>query len=215
MIRSTSMISPYETEYNDKIDLYIKSPRHLMRGNIITITKSKIFLDFGTKQLVALSRKKYIRMLTQIYILMNTSYVSTTRPNSLSPKLKDSLKKWLIKKVKLNESIDVKLLSIDSVKNITSIDTKATLNYLKLTKLFNEIEQIKKTNNKIKGFVLNRVKGGFSVAIGGIITFLPTKEILKIPNKKLSIKFINTSIFFKISKITFDKNNIILKNTYG
>jgi ribosomal protein S1 len=186
-----------------------------MRGNIITVTKSKVFLDFGTKQLVTLSREKYIRMLTQIYILMNTSYVSTTRPNSLSPELKNSLKKWLIKKVNLNESIDVKLSSIDSVKNIPSIDIKATLNYLKLTKLFNEIEQIKKTNNKIKGFILNRVKGGFSVAIGGIITFLPTKQILKIPNKKLSIKFINTSIFFKISKITFDKNNIVLKNRYG
>ena len=45
------MISPYETEYNDKIDLYIKSPRHLMRGNIITITKSKI----STKDPILLS----------------------------------------------------------------------------------------------------------------------------------------------------------------
>ena len=110
MTRSTSMISPYETRYNDEIDFYVKSPRHLMRGNIVTITKSKVFLDFGTKELISLSKKDYIEILTQIYMILNTSYILTTRPKTLSNRLKTNLNNWLIKKMRVGESIDVKIV---------------------------------------------------------------------------------------------------------
>nr|ULQ69394.1 ribosomal protein S1 [Gahnia tristis] len=36
-----------------------------------------------------------------------------------------------------------------------------------------ELQKIWRTNKKAKGFILNKVKGGYSVAIAGFITFLP------------------------------------------
>ena len=211
MTRSTSMISPYETRYNDEIDFYVKSPRHLLRGNVVTITKSKVLLDFGTKELISLSKKDYIEILTQIYMILNTSYILTTRPKTLSNKLKTNLNNWLTKKMRVGESIDVKIEYIDSIESIALINIKDSLDYIKTTKLFHELEEVKKSDQVIKGFVLNKIKGGFSVAIGGIIAFLPTKQVLKIPDRKLLNKFVNTSIYLKISRITFETRNIILR----
>lgn len=211
MTRSTSMISPYETRYNDEIDFYVKSPKHLLRGNVETITKSKVLLDFGTKELISLSKKDYIEILTQIYMILNTSYILTTRPKTLSNKLKTNLNNWLTKKMRVGESIDVKIEYIDSIESIALINIKDSLDYIKTTKLFHELEEVKKSDQVIKGFVLNKIKGGFSVAIGGIIAFLPTKQVLKIPDRKLLNKFVNTSIYLKISRITFETRNIILR----
>lgn len=211
MTRSTSMISPYETRYNDEIDFYVKSPKHLLRGNVVTITKSKVLLDFGTKELISLSKKDYIEILTQMYMILNTSYILTTRPKTLSNKLKTNLNNWLTKKMRVGESIDVKISSIESIESIALINIKDSLDYIKTTKLFHELEEVKKSDQVIKGFVLNKIKGGFSVAIGGIIAFLPTKQVLKIPDRKLLNKFVNTSIYLKISRITFETRNIILR----
>ena len=211
MTRSTSMISPYETRYNDEIDFYVKSPKHLLRGNVVTITKSKVLLDFGTKELISLSKKDYIEILTQIYMILNTSYILTTRPKTLSNKLKTNLNNWLTKEMRVGESIDVKIESIESIESIALINIKDSLDYIKTTKLFHELEEVKKSDQVIKGFVLNKIKGGFSVAIGGIIAFLPTKQVLKIPDRKLLNKFVNTSIYLKISRITFETRNIILR----
>lgn len=36
-----------------------------------------------------------------------------------------------------------------------------------------ELQKIWRTNKKAKGFIINKVKGGYSVAIAGFITFLP------------------------------------------
>ena len=211
MTRSTSMISPYETRYNDEIDFYVKSPKHLLRGNVVTITKSKVLLDFGTKELISLSKKDYIEILTQMYMILNTSYILTTRPKTLSNKLKTNLNNWLTKKMRVGESIDVKIEYIDSIESIALINIKDSLDYIKTTKLFHELEEVKKSDQVIKGFVLNKIKGGFSVAIGGIIAFLPTKQVLKRPDRKLLNKFVNTSIYLKISRITFETRNIILR----
>jgi len=205
------MISPYETRYNDEIDFYVKSPKHLLRGNVVTITKSKVLLDFGTKELISLSKKDYIEILTQMYMILNTSYILTTRPKTLSNKLKTNLNNWLTKKMRVGESIDVKIESIESIESIALINIKDSLDYIKTTKLFHELEEVKKSDQVIKGFVLNKIKGGFSVAIGGIIAFLPTKQVLKRPDRKLLNKFVNTSIYLKISRITFETRNIILR----
>ena len=144
-------------------------------------------------------------------MILNTSYILTTRPKTLSNKLKTNLNNWLTKKMRVGESIDVKIEYIDSIESIALINIKDSLDYIKTTKLFHELEEVKKSDQVIKGFVLNKIKGGFSVAIGGIIAFLPTKQVLKIPDRKLLNKFVNTSIYLKISRITFETRNIILR----
>jgi hypothetical protein len=42
-----------------------------------------------------------------------------------------------------------------------------------------ELNKIWRTNKKVKGFIIQRIKGGYSVAIAGFITFLPFR-----PRKK-------------------------------
>lgn len=39
-----------------------------------------------------------------------------------------------------------------------------------------ELNKIRRTNTKVKGFILNKVKGGYSVAIAGFITFFPFRR---------------------------------------
>ena len=215
MIRSTSRISPYETRYNDEIDFYVRSPKHLMRGNVVTITNSNVLLDFGTKGLISLSREDYIEILTQTFIILNTSYILTTRPKTLSNKLKTNLSNWLIKKVRVGEFIDVKVSSIDSMESLALVNIKDSLNYIKKTKLFYELDKVKESDQVLKGFVLSKIKGGFSVTIGGIVAFLPNKKMLKIPHQKIATKFINTSHYFKISRLTFESRNVVLRKAYG
>ena len=41
-----------------------------------------------------------------------------------------------------------------------------------------ELNKILRTNTKVKGFIIEKVKGGYSVAIAGFITFLPFKKAL-------------------------------------
>nr|ARX11171.1 ribosomal protein S1 [Albidella oligococca] len=42
-----------------------------------------------------------------------------------------------------------------------------------------ELQKILRTNKKVKGFLLDKVKGGYSVAIAGFITFLPFRSLKK------------------------------------
>nr|YP_009526580.1 ribosomal protein S1 [Ammopiptanthus mongolicus]AXV54339.1 ribosomal protein S1 [Ammopiptanthus mongolicus] len=39
-----------------------------------------------------------------------------------------------------------------------------------------ELNKIWRTNTKVKGFIIEKVKGGYSVAIAGFITFLPFRS---------------------------------------
>lgn len=59
--------------------------------------------------------------------------------------------------------------------------------WVKLNKLWG-------TNTKVKGFIIDRVKGGsYSVAIAGFIAFLPYRSHRKrsIPNDRFTIESIN------------------------
>lgn len=55
-----------------------------------------------------------------------------------------------------------------------------------------ELKKIWRTNKKVKGFRLEKIKGGYSVAIAGFITFLPfstfqTKRMRKNKNVRFAI----------------------------
>nr|UDH53967.1 ribosomal protein S1 [Hemerocallis citrina] len=56
-----------------------------------------------------------------------------------------------------------------------------------------ELKKIWRTNKKVKGFLINKVKGGYSVAIAGFITFLPFYPLItqRIANDRFTIKSIN------------------------
>ena len=56
-----------------------------------------------------------------------------------------------------------------------------------------ELNKIWRTNTKVKGFIIEKVKGGYSVAIAGFITFLPFRPLIRrrISNDRFTIESIN------------------------
>ena len=56
-----------------------------------------------------------------------------------------------------------------------------------------ELNKIWRTNTKVKGFIIAKVKGGYSVAIAGFITFLPFRPKIRkrISNDRFTIERIN------------------------
>ena len=56
-----------------------------------------------------------------------------------------------------------------------------------------ELKKILRTNKKVKGFIIQKVKGGYSVAIAGFITFLPFRPLItqRIANDRFTIESIN------------------------
>ncbi|KAH0447622.1 hypothetical protein IEQ34_023547 [Dendrobium chrysotoxum] len=56
-----------------------------------------------------------------------------------------------------------------------------------------ELQKIWRTKKKVKGFLIDKVKGGYSVAIAGFITFLPFYPLIiqRIANDRFTIESIN------------------------
>lgn len=59
-----------------------------------------------------------------------------------------------------------------------------------------KLNKIWRTNTKVKGFIIDKVKGGYSVAIAGFITFLPfcshnKRKKRRISNDRFTIESIN------------------------
>ena len=57
-----------------------------------------------------------------------------------------------------------------------------------------ELKKIWRTKKKVKGFIIKKIKGGYSVAIAGFTTFLPFKKALlkkRIANDRFTIDSIN------------------------
>lgn len=61
------------------------------------------------------------------------------------------------------------------------------------TQAWIELNKIWRTNRKVKGFVVEKLRGGYSVAIGGYIAFLPIRLLLskRIWNDRFTIESIN------------------------
>nr|YP_010935014.1 ribosomal protein S1 [Geoffroea decorticans]WKW52678.1 ribosomal protein S1 [Geoffroea decorticans] len=69
-----------------------------------------------------------------------------------------------------------------------------------------ELNKIWRTNTKVKGFIIKRVKGGYSVAIAGFITFLPFRSHNK--RKRKGKKRSNDR--FTIASINPKRTNIVV-----
>jgi small subunit ribosomal protein S1 len=75
-------------------------------------------------------------------------------------------------------------------------------------KIWEQVENTYKTDGRIKGLVVQKVKGGLQVDIG-IPAFLPGSQIDIRPHRNLD-KFLGQEFEFKVLKITRDKGNIVL-----
>jgi hypothetical protein len=210
ILQEQQKIIPSTREYQDNINFFIISSTYLVKGTILLITHLDVYLDFGTKPIIKVSKKLYIKNLIQQYTILHTSYLLLKRPTYNKQDQKKKLKDWI--KIKLNEgqTIRLKIDVIDSIRNIYTINFKKTIEYIKDNKYFHEIAMIKNTDSCIKAFVLNIMKGGFSISLGNLIAFLPRKELVKTRRINIAKYFKNSSINFKISKIDIETKNIVL-----
>jgi small subunit ribosomal protein S1 len=74
---------------------------------------------------------------------------------------------------------------------------------------WNKVEEVHESDGIIDGLVVNKVKGGLSVNLGGIKAFLPGSQIDLKPVKSLD-KLIGNKFSFKILKLNKIKGNIVL-----
>lgn len=74
---------------------------------------------------------------------------------------------------------------------------------------WNQVEVVFKEDGIIEGLVVNKVKGGLCVNLGGIKAFLPGSQIDLKPVKSLD-KLIGNKFTFKILKLNRPKGNIVL-----
>jgi len=67
-----------------------------------------------------------------------------------------------------------------------------------------KLNKIWRTNTKVKGFIIDKVKGGYSVAIAGFITFLPFRSHNKRKKRRIS------NDRFTIESINPKRTNIVV-----
>nr|QYB18032.1 ribosomal protein S1 [Damnacanthus indicus var. indicus]QYB18160.1 ribosomal protein S1 [Damnacanthus indicus var. microphyllus]QYB18064.1 ribosomal protein S1 [Damnacanthus indicus var. indicus]QYB18096.1 ribosomal protein S1 [Damnacanthus indicus var. indicus]QYB18128.1 ribosomal protein S1 [Damnacanthus indicus var. indicus] len=69
-----------------------------------------------------------------------------------------------------------------------------------------ELNKIWRTNTKVKGFIIKKIKGGYSVAIAGFFAFLPFRRRRKkgISNYRFTIESINPK---KMNIVVFCSNS--------
>ena len=195
----------FKKDYLEHINKNVYRSESLIEGKIFKITKSHIYFDVGLKGFTKVTLKKFIK--DYYKIINSTNFEGRGRKKSFSD---------FINSIKVENSFKFIIYELVSLQNSYFIDFEKTLDYITENKLFFKLSFLKNTNKTLKGYVLNSVNGGFSVDIGGLVAFLPNKELKSFLFKKRKdyLKnnnlFLNSSMNFKISSINFDRKNVVL-----
>ena len=179
----------------------------LLAGTIIKITKNNIYFDIGFKNLLKTKKKSFVNTFFEIEKMIHTRHSKETFDVTT-----------FLKNVKVGKAYKLMVYQVKSVETGLFINFEKTLEYAKYDILFYELEHLKKNKKDLKGYVLNNVNGGFSVGIGGLVTFVPNNEISKKPvnsrtnyqSNRLNSLMLDSSFDFKISNINFSRKNVVL-----
>lgn len=74
---------------------------------------------------------------------------------------------------------------------------------------WDKLADVERENGTIEGVIINKIKGGMVVNVGGVRAFLPGSQIDLKPVKSLD-KLINKKLKFKILKLNKSKGNVVL-----
>jgi len=198
---------PFKKEYIGNINQFIYQSENLVTGKIIKITHDKIYFDVGLKYSVIVKKKSFITNFFPIAKIIN--YTKSARKSL-------TLKEFLtdIRVGKNFKFIIFEVLARNN--NIILIDFEKTSEYMNINKLFYELDFLKKSKTIVKGYILNAVNGGFSVSLGGLVAFVPNNEFLldQFTNAnellKINRTFINSSMYFRIININYNRKNVVL-----
>jgi small subunit ribosomal protein S1 len=106
--------------------------------------------------------------------------------------------------VKVGDKVDVFIIALENEMGQVLLSKEKA----DQKRVWEQIENTFKTDGRIKGKVVQKVKGGLHVDVG-IPAFLPGSQIDIRPHRNLD-KFLGQEYDFKVLKITRDKGNIVL-----
>ena len=106
--------------------------------------------------------------------------------------------------VKIGDRVDVFIIALENEMGQVLLSKEKA----DQKRIWEQIENTFKTDGRIKGKVVQKVKGGLHVDVG-IPAFLPGSQIDIRPHRNLD-KFLGQEFEFKVLKITRDKGNIVL-----
>ena len=75
--------------------------------------------------------------------------------------------------------------------------------------VFDQLEDVQENNRVIKGHIVRRIKGGYTVDIGGVEAFLPGSHVDLRPVPDMDA-LVNQEFEFRVLKINRRRSNVIV-----
>lgn len=196
----------FKVDFVPEINQKSYKSRTLLVGQIIKVTKNNVYFDAGLKSVIKTRKKDFIRTFYEIEKLINQRYSGQTYTTT-----------DFLKNIKIGNKYKLIVYQIKSIDAGFFIDFEKTKEYTKTSLTFYELDYIKRRNQSLYGYVLNKVNGGFSVGINGLVAFIPNNKLQTKKQatnskkyQKRKISFIDMSFEFKVLNINFDRRNVVL-----
>jgi small subunit ribosomal protein S1 len=107
--------------------------------------------------------------------------------------------------IEVGDKVDVVVVRRDDVEGTITLSRERARHM----KLFDKLEEVLESNETIKGRIMRRVKGGYTVDLGGIEAFLPGSHVDLRPVPDMDA-LVGQEFEFRILKINRRRSNIIV-----
>ncbi|MCY3674304.1 MAG: 30S ribosomal protein S1 [Paracoccaceae bacterium] len=110
-----------------------------------------------------------------------------------------------LEEVTVGDEVDVYYESVENGSGLAVISRERA----RREEAWERLLKAHENNEKVEGSIVNRVKGGFTVDLGGVIAFLPGSQVNIRPMRDIET-LMGTLETFAILKMDRDKNNIVV-----
>ncbi len=110
-----------------------------------------------------------------------------------------------LEEVNVGDEVDVYYESVENGSGLAVISRERA----RREEAWERLLKAHENNEKVEGSIVNRVKGGFTVDLGGVIAFLPGSQVNIRPMRDIE-SLMGTLETFAILKMDRDKNNIVV-----
>lgn len=110
-----------------------------------------------------------------------------------------------LEEINVGDEVDVYYESVENGSGLAVISRERA----RREEAWERLLKAHENNEKVEGSIVNRVKGGFTVDLGGVIAFLPGSQVNIRPMRDIET-LMGTLETFAILKMDRDKNNIVV-----
>lgn len=199
----------FKNDFIPEINQKSYQSKGLCKGVIVKITKTSIYFDIGLKFLVKTSKRKFLKNFYKIEDIIEKKLYNT-----------EFSKKSFLNSVKVGNTYKFIIYQTKLIETEFFINFEKTLEYYNKLLSFYEFNLLQRNNKDLFGYVLNSVNGGFSIALNGLIAFVPNNKLFpttlqnfsenRLQNKRKT-RVLNTTLKFNVLSINFDRNNVVVQ----